>query len=75
MTQSGRELIQRSAALPALAAELTYDPGAHGGMSTVEIAWRGDTVDEHVSLAGTNNNGAGGLAPWGCRPSCRHCRG
>ena len=59
------------AAFPALAAaELTYDPAAHGGTSTVEIDRRGDKVDEYVSLAGTYNNCAGGLTPWGTWLTC-----
>ncbi len=59
------------AEFPALAAaELTYDPAAHGGTSTVEIDRRGDKVDEYVSLAGTYNNCAGGLTPWGTWLTC-----
>ena len=57
--------------VPAVAApELTYDPAAGGGTTTIEIDRRGYLVDEYVSLAGTDTNCAGGLTPWGTWLTC-----
>ena len=56
-------------AQPTASADLTYDPAAFGGTSTTVDADL-DRVDEYVSLAGTNNNCAGGLTPWGTWLTC-----
>jgi secreted PhoX family phosphatase len=56
---------------PSLAApELTYDPKAMGGTTTLTLDEHLDPVDEYVSLAGTWSNCAGGLTPWGTWLTC-----
>ena len=42
----------------------TYDPAAGGGTTNVEVDKDGKRVREYVSLAGTQNNCAGGKSPW-----------
>ena len=49
---------------------LTYDPGAAGGTTTIEVDRRGRRLREYVSLAGTHNNCAGGVTPWQTWLSC-----
>ncbi|POM24874.1 hypothetical protein BTM25_35120 [Actinomadura rubteroloni] len=49
---------------------LTYDPGAGGGTTTIDVAKDGSRVREYVSLAGTHNNCAGGRTPWGTWLTC-----
>jgi len=52
------------------APEYTYDPVALGGTTTTEIDADLNVVNEYVSLAGTNNNCAGGITPWGTWLTC-----
>lgn len=52
------------------AADLTYDPGAVGGTTTLVIEDGDRVVDEYVSLAGTVKNCAGGTTPWGTWLTC-----
>lgn len=52
-----------------LADGLVYDPAAPGGCTVVEVH-RGGDVAEWVGIAGTANNCAGGVTPWGTWLTC-----
>jgi secreted PhoX family phosphatase len=47
-----------------------YDDKAGGGTTTIEVDKDGNRVREYVSLAGTNNNCAGGTTPWDTWLTC-----
>jgi uncharacterized protein len=49
---------------------LTYDPGARGGTTNVDVDRDGNRIREYVSLAGTHNNCAGGVTPWNTWLTC-----
>ncbi|MEV4116610.1 alkaline phosphatase PhoX [Nonomuraea sp. NPDC049695] len=49
---------------------LTYDPGAGGGTTNIDVDARGERIREYVSLAGTHNNCAGGKTPWSTWLTC-----
>ena len=55
--------------VPALAG-MTYDPGARGGTTNIEVDADGNRVNEYVSVAGTHNNCAGGRTPWNTWLTC-----
>lgn len=55
--------------VPALAG-LTYDPGMAGGCTVVETDRDGAPVREHVAVAGTAVNCAGGITPWDTWLTC-----
>ncbi|MEU4729907.1 alkaline phosphatase PhoX [Streptomyces sp. NPDC023588] len=49
---------------------LTYDPGALGGCTALELDPAGSVTGERVALAGTAVNCAGGRTPWDTWLSC-----
>ncbi|MFC7598015.1 alkaline phosphatase PhoX [Terrabacter sp. GCM10028922] len=55
--------------VPTLAG-ITYDPGARGGTSNIEVDAEGVRIREYASVAGTHTNCAGGETPWGTWLTC-----
>lgn len=49
---------------------LTYDPGAKGGCTVLELDGRDNVLGERVGIAGTAVNCAGGPTPWGTWLTC-----
>jgi uncharacterized protein len=51
-------------------ADLVYDPGVHGGTTTIEVDDENGRLTEYVSLAGSSTNCAGGRTPWNTWLTC-----
>ncbi|MET9431167.1 MULTISPECIES: alkaline phosphatase PhoX [unclassified Streptomyces] len=49
---------------------LTYDPGARGGCTVIELDARNNVLGERVGVAGTAVNCAGGPTPWNTWLTC-----
>lgn len=49
---------------------LVYDPGMAGGCTIVQTRRDGSRIREYVGIAGTSNNCAGGVTPWGTWLTC-----
>ena len=64
-----REAFGTALPVPHLAG-LTYDAGAAGGCTVVEVDRNGKRVGERVGIAGTRTNCAGGQTPWDTWLTC-----
>ena len=49
---------------------LTYDQGARGGTSNIDVDAAGNRLREYASVAGTHTNCAGGETPWDTWLTC-----
>lgn len=55
--------------------DVTFNPAAGGGTTTIEVDAGGNVISHRVSLAGTLNNCAGGRTPWSTWLTCEESEG
>jgi secreted PhoX family phosphatase len=67
LASSGGDTAKPAVVAPA---DHKYDPACRGGTTTLVIDHQGRLLEHRASIAGTNNNCAGGLTPWDSWITC-----
>ena len=70
LSASGGDLLERVPTTYQGQPVATYDPAAGGGTTNLVLDRDGNLLREYPSLAGTFNNCAGGVTPWGTWLTC-----